>query len=209
MSQEYNAFPLSWPLTWPRTKTRSRSRFGTYYHKPTVAKARDHLMQELGRMGCPSWSVVISTNIPVRRDGLPYSNRAEPDDPGVAVYFRVDGKPTVLACDRWTTVGDNIWAIAKHVEALRGQERWGVGSLKQAFAGYAALEEKTERSCWEVLGIPPPVAPGLSLTNRTNHVLDAYRRRARETHPDAGGSSEAFAEVVRAKDMALQLIKGA
>lgn len=40
-----------------------------------------------------------------------------------------------------------------------------------------------------------------------NIVMDAYRRKARETHPDTGGTAEAFAEVVRAKDMALQLIK--
>lgn len=203
---EYTAYPLSWPLGWKRTDRPRHSRFGRH-NPPTVAQGRDGVIAELARMGCPSYNVVISSNVPLKRDGLPYSNQKEPQDTGVAVYFRVDGKPTVLACDKWNTVGDNLWAIAKHVEALRGQDRWGVGSLAQAFAGYQQLEEKTEASCWDVLEIPPPTAPGLSQQNRENHVMDAYRRKARETHPDSGGSPEAFDRVVKAKDMALQLIR--
>lgn len=150
-------------------------------------------------MGVPDWNVVISTNVTLRRDGLPYSNQREPDDTGVAVYFKLDGKPTVLACDKWNTVGDNLWAIAKHIEALRGQERWGVGSIAQAFAGYVALNEKTEASCWDTLQI--------SAGATEQQIMDAYRRRARESHPDQGGDSEEFSAVVRAKDIALQSIR--
>lgn len=197
---EYTSFPLSWPLTWKRTKFPTHSRFGRR-NPPTVAQGRDGVIRELRMMGVFDWQVVISTNVPLRRDGLPYSNQKEPSDTGVAVYFKVEGKPTVLACDKWNTVGDNLWAIAKHIEALRGQDRWGVGSLAQAFQGYVALEEKTQASCWDVLGIPQ------SNNSNENIVMDAYRRKARETHPDTGGTPEAFAEVVRAKDMALQLIK--
>lgn len=203
---EYTAFPLSWPLGWKRTDRPRHSRFGRH-NPPTVAQGRDGVIAELTRMGCPSYNVVISSNVPLKCDGLPYSNQKEPRDTGVAVYFRVDGKPTVLACDKWNTVGDNLWAIAKHVEALRGQDRWGVGSLAQAFAGYQQLEEKTQASCWEILGIPnfPPETP---LEQREQVIMDAYRRKARETHPDKeGGTPEAFDAVVRAKDMALQLIK--
>lgn len=201
---EYTSYPLSWPLGWKRATYRVHSRFGVR-KPPTVAQGRDGVIKQLAMMGVGDWDVVISSNVPVRRDGLPYSNQREPSDPGAAVYFKVDGKPTVLACDKWNTVGDNLWAIAKHIEAVRGQDRWGVGSLEQAFAGYAALEQQTQASCWEVLGIPPVTAS----QNGTgqNAIMDAYRRKARETHPDAGGTSEAFAEVVRAKDTALQLIQ--
>lgn len=192
---EYTAYPLSWPISWKRTKFPTRSRFGRR-QPPTVAQGRDGVIEELRKMGVHDWQVVISTNITLRRDGLPYSNQKEPQDTGAAVYFKVDGKPTVLACDKWNTVGDNLWAIAKHVEALRGQDRWGVGSLAQAFAGYAALNEKTEPTCWEILDIA---------SNATEpQIMDAYRRKARETHPDKeGGTSELFSAVVRAKDIAL------
>lgn len=199
---EYTSFPLSWPLSWKRTTFRTHSRFGRR-NPPTVAQGRDGVIDELRKMKVWDWEVIISTNIPLRRDGLPYSNQKEPSDPGVAVYFKVNKKPTVLACDKWNTVGDNLWAIAKHIEALRGQDRWGVGSLEQAFAGYVALEEKTQASCWEILGIPQSMNGSIN----ENIVMDAYRRKARETHPDTGGTAEAFAEVVRAKDVALQLLK--
>lgn len=147
------------------------------------------------------WHIVISTNIPLRRDGLPYSNQKEPQDTGAAVYFKVDGKPTVLACDKWNTVGDNIWAIAKHIDALRGQQRWGVGSIEQAFAGYAALPEKSGPNCWETLGIP--------IDSPEQIIMDAYRRKAREAHPDNGGSHEAFISITQAKDIALATMRHA
>lgn len=218
---EHNAYPLSWPIGWPRTERSARksASFSTrcatngrlLSTKPiSVFDATSRLTKELSaftRMG-RTWRVdpnriVISTNIPLRRDGLPRSDAREPDDSGAAVYFSIDEIPTVLACDKWYRVADNIAAIAAHIGALRGQERWGVGSMKQAFAGYVRLEEKTEESCWEVLGIGP-VSKGLGCENI---IKDAYRRKVRETHPDKGGSPEAFDRVVRARDIALQLIK--
>lgn len=104
---EYTSFPLSWPLSWKRTTFRTHSRFGRR-NPPTVAQGRDGVIDELRKMKVWDWEVVISTNIPLRRDGLPYSNQKEPSDPGVAVYFKVNKKPTVLACDKWNTVGDNL-----------------------------------------------------------------------------------------------------
>lgn len=203
---EYTAYPLSWPIGWKRTASPTHSRFGRR-NPPTVAQGRDGVIDELRKMGVHDWQVVISTNISLRRDGLPYSNQKEPADTGAAVYFEVDGKPTVLACDKWNTVGDNLWAIAKHVEALRGQDRWGVGSLAQAFAGYMQLNEKTEDSCWDVLDIYP-IAKGDPRTRSETTIIDAWRRKVRETHPDVeGGSEDAFDRVNKAKDMALQLIK--
>lgn len=46
---------------------------------------------------------------------------------------------------------------------------------------------------------------GLFLQGVTEQVVqEAYRSRARETHPDAGGSAEAFAAVDRAKHVLLK-----
>src|SRR3546814_10099833 len=36
---------------------------------------------------------LISSNVELRRDGLPRSDRVEPTDPGVAVYFAKGGRP--------------------------------------------------------------------------------------------------------------------
>ncbi len=124
-------------------------------------------------------------------DGLPRSDQREPQDPGAAVYFRLQGKPRTLACDRWTRIADNIAAIAAHIEAIRAVDRYGVGTLEQAFAGYAQLPEKGASEWWSVLGISPEASLG--------EVEESFRTRARTLHPDAGGSHEAMATLTAAR----------
>jgi hypothetical protein len=190
------AFPLSWPPGWPRTPPGKlqRARFSvrvqdsTYRMKGqvTLYVGRERLLDELRRLGAQS--VVLSTNIPVRLDGLPYSKAAEPKDHGVAIYFRIKGEPRVLACDKWDRVADNMAALAAHVEAIRGQLRWGVGSLEQAFGGYRALTAMGARKPWhEVLG----VSEGASL----GQIEDARNELLMRHHPDRGGSHSMAAEI--------------
>jgi hypothetical protein len=198
------AFPLTWPEGWPRTSLHQRDR-GSF--KGTLDMIRRELVVEVNRIAlgssartqCLSY-VLISTNLPLRNDGYPRANAPDPTDPGVAVYFKRKGKDVVFACDKYDKVWKNMRAISKTIEALRGVERWGSSQLlDRAFTGFARLAEKTQESCWEVLGIPP--------SSNEQQIMDAYRRKAREAHPDTGGSPEAFDLVVKAKDMALQLSK--
>ncbi len=197
---EQSAFPLLWPLTWPRTKSPARSRFGTYTRKPSVAAGRDAILDEMRMLRVARF--VISTNIQLRRDGLPYSNQKEPQDTGVAVYFELKGKARVLACDRWNTVGDNLHAIAKHIEALRGQDRWGVGSVDQAFAGYAALPPPSSEAnnCWSVLELP--------FGSGADKINERYRLLSQLRHPDRGGTQEAMAALNKAREEALAVVRG-
>src|SRR5690606_6952544 len=105
------AYPLQWPAGWPRTapyrRTASRFRPGGL-----AAEARECLW-ELHRLGARN--AVISTNIELRRDGLPYSGRRAPDDPGVAAYFTYEGRQQCIPCDRWATVEENLRAIWKSI----------------------------------------------------------------------------------------------
>lgn len=193
------AYPLQWPLGWPRSKWTARSKFGERQSGDVpMTKAVDHLERELQLLGAQHW--VISSNVATRLDGKPYGDhRARPGDVGVAVYFTLKAKRTVLACDKWDRPAVNIYAVAKHIEALRGQQRWGVGSVEQAFAGYAALAHRTGPSCWEVLGVPPMASEG--------EVLHAWRQLATEVHPDVGGTHDKMAEVNAAKDTALATLR--
>lgn len=183
------AYPLAWPEGWPRAKRAAVSRFNV---RPQ--QATRELVREIERMG--GRLVVISTNVPLRRDGLPYSSYG-PDngDHGVAVYFERKGKRMVFACDRWNTIQDNMRAIQKSIEALRGIERWGASDmLERAFTGFTALPPP--KSPWETLGIPPG--------SSKDTVTDAYRRKAAEAHPDRPtGSHAAMAELNAARDAAL------
>lgn len=184
-------YPLSWPVGWERTvpSYRERSRFG---HHSMLSGARV-LENELRLLGGDNY--IISTNIKIRNDGLPYSNQRTPDDPGVAVYFEWKKKPIVFACDKYRSVEDNLWAIVKHIEALRGQERWGVGSLDQAFAGYMALPEPSE-NWWDILGV--------SQFATKEEIERAHILLVKQYHPDQpGGNNDQFIRVQRAYELAI------
>lgn len=196
------AFPLCWPEGWPRTprnqtqesRFKRSCSFAARHH--SMDEVRRSLANELDRLGARN--PILSTNIRLRLDGLPYSNQAQPDDRGAAVYFELKGKPVSLACDRWDRVEDNIWAIVKHIESLRGQDRWGVGNIEQAFRGYLALPERgTGSAWWEVLGV--------AVNASAEQVKEAYRLLAKKHHPDAGGDTEMFHRVQEAFRMSQQL----
>lgn len=180
------AFPLQWPQhktrTQPHRQERSRFRVSSF------ALVRDELMRELNLLGAKS--VVLSSNIPLRNDGLPYANFKRLNDTGAAVYFQYKGKSMCFACDRWERVEDNIQAIRHTIAALRGIARWGSGDmLEAAFTGFQALPAPSSavKDWWQVLF----VRRGAPLTE----IEKAYRDMARLAHPDNGGSDEQMAEL--------------
>lgn len=148
----------------------------------------DDLSGEIHKLG--GQHAVLSCNLQRRVDGRPYSNQAQPQDTGVAVYFTLKGRRVSLACDKWPRVECNAWAIFKHIEALRGQERWGVGSIEQAFRGYVALPgigQTSGSNWWETLGVP--------VNSNAEQVKEAFRVLAKKHHPDSGGDPELFRRV--------------
>lgn len=196
-----SAFPISWPASWPRWKGprpyarfQSSSRVAGWQPGTTrISKkaksmndATELLIGELSRLGASR--SVVSTNVAVRLDGLPYANQKPPSDPGAAIYFVLKSKPIVLACDKWDRVEDNVYAIARHIESIRAQERWGVGRIEQAFAGYMALPAPLDlKPWWEVFGVR-------EIDDR-ELVEKRYRHLAKINHPDAGGDHANMVEI--------------
>lgn len=204
-------YPLQWPAGWKRTSFRTSARFskrvsvGDGYSQSrdlTVGDAVGRLVGELRLLGVRDGDFVISSNLQTRLDGLPYAMQSAPGDPGVAVYFRLRKQDRCLACDRWSKVADNIAAIASHIKALRAMDRYGVGTMEQAFAGYVALPAKGHT--WRAtLGFGPD-----QVVTRAD-VERAFKERARTAHPDvAGGSHEAMAALNAARDGALEEVAG-
>lgn len=190
------AYPLAWPLGWPRTDDRqfghftSRSNSG-WDKKVSLHQATSRVMDEIGRFTkrgktwrIPPDSVVISTDLQVRKsDGLPKSGQRQPDDPGVAVYFELDGKPQVIPCDRYTKIEQNLAAVAATLAALRTLERHGSGIMERAFTGFQALPHLAKDPWYVVLGVPE---------NAPHDVVQKQYRLLRSTyHTDNAESGDA------------------
>lgn len=185
-----DAHPLTWPEGWPRCPSYKRE---SSRYEVTFLKARDHLVRQIELAG--GRDIVISTNVPLRRDGLPLANMAEPKDPGVAAYWTDrKKKPRVIACDHWRKVRDNLRAVGLTVEALRSIERAGATELlERAFSGFAALPPPAGH--WEVLGLQRGAS--------RSAVTARYHELAGRHHPDRGGSN---AEMARINDAYRQAI---
>lgn len=184
-----SGYPLAWPIGRPRTSSRSRSQF-----RITQANAVQDLAYEVERLG--GSQLVITTNIELRRDGLPRSDRGAPRDPGVAVYFTYRKKSKCFACDRWESVGENIRAIGQTIGALRGIERWGSGSMiEQAMQGFTALPAPEQP--WQVLECAHDATAAA--------IEAAYKRLAARWHPDRpGGDPDRMARINSARDQMLE-----
>lgn len=142
------AYPLHWPAGKPRTQSPTRASFST-----SKQIAQMELMKELRMLGAKN--VVLSSNLKLRNDGLPYANQPKTNDEGIAVYFVYKGRQTCFACDRWDLSKDNIQAIRKTIEALRGIARWGTGDMMEAaFRGFEALPAPRKQEWWETLDVP-------------------------------------------------------
>ncbi|WP_430436812.1 hypothetical protein [Oceanibaculum nanhaiense] len=199
------AYPLHWPAGRPRRQPQDRKRasFGKVQQRAgqswsskselSVADAMRRLQDEMDRMGARL--PVVSSNVELRLDGLPRSGQREPQDPGVAVYFQLNGTPHCLPCDTYDRVADNIAAVAKHIEATRAIERYGVADLSEMFQGFRALPPPRPRTWREVLVMPEG-------PHSLHDVEVMYRRLARSRHPDNGGSTEAMAELNAAREAA-------
>lgn len=194
-----NAYPLQWPVGWKRTQAalRKSGRFSSKDHgRParsvSVADGVERLLGELERMGYTRNDIVISTNVELRLDGLPRSDRGEPGDPGAAVYWRTpSGDNKVMAIDIYDRVADNLAAIAATLDAMRAIERHGGAViLERAFTGFTALPAPAGGEWWAVLGV--------AKTASRSDIEAAYKKRRSEAHPDKGGSAAAFDGVERA-----------
>lgn len=197
------AYPLQWPAGWPRTP-QDELRFGRFssatsttygsgramQRKITIAEGCARILDQLERM--TGRDVVISTNVPVTRQGLPRSDARAPGDAGAAVYWRdgrLDGWPSrCIAIDRYTTVADNLAAIAATLDAMRAIDRHGGAQiLNRAFEGFTALPAPGGTSHWR--DVLDPADPEGS-----------YRRLRAQHHPDRGGAADEFHAVQMAYD---------
>jgi hypothetical protein len=192
--ESIRSYPLYWPEGWPRAKSHEikHARFGDH----SVAQGRREVADEVRLFG--GTNLIISSNLELRLDGNPRSNQRQPIDKGVAIFFKRNKIDMALACDIYTTVEDNLWALFRTLHALRQIERDGSPSLiNRAFKGFKALPDPNAREWWDVLKVAE--------TASDEEIRQAYFKSARQYHPDnkETGDVEMFRQVQAAYELAV------
>ena len=203
MSEAIPRYPLQWPTGWGRASSRRRAQFSMNAGRISLSVdvATRRVLKELAAIRVDDGDVVISSNVALRLDGFPRSGQGEPNDPGVAVYWRTGkGETKVMAVDIYDRVADNLAAIAASLEAMRAIARHGGAAIgDRAFTGFDALPPP--RSPWAVLGISHPDAAS------EESIRVAYKAKVRTEHPDAPtGSHNKMADLNWARDEALRIV---
>jgi hypothetical protein len=184
------AYPLSWPSGFPRSSRREKGAFKTTL--PVALQNVETSLRLFGKdSGKPVSGVVLSSNYAL-------GDRA-PSDPGVAVYFSWEQMQVCIPVDRYDSVASNLQAIHHVIEARRVELRHGTLALVRAtFAGFKALP--APKNWRDVLGT----------TEASKDAVErAFREKARQAHPDTGGSNAAMTELNEARAAALRELAGA
>lgn len=199
VSQLPDAYPLQWPAGWSRTATKDRK---SSRYRTSNGKVRKDLLESIRLLG--GVLPIISSNMQVRLDGLPYANSTSVIDPGVAVYWVREGQQEVMACDRWETPWENLRAIFHAIEALRAMERAGATQiLNRAFEAFqlpSGGPSVGKRHWREVLDYGnDPLDAGL--------IRARFKSLAVKLHPDVGGDIERFKELEAAYREAMKEVE--
>lgn len=184
MALEYVVTTL--PPVWPgkRNAHPIRSRFKTRWAE--TLKILDREVRHLGGRKIEIACDVQSRHL--RNDGQLRAD-ARPGYP-VIFSFIVDGQRLQFPCDTFSWWQDNLYAIAKALEALRMVERYGVSKTSQ-YAGFKALPSQTAPTMdTETAALVIADAAGRSvigIATDASAAKDAVRAAVHRTHPDRNG----------------------
>lgn len=190
LSAQVQSYPLHWPPGFPRTKYREAGRLRASYDNALKA-VQQSLKGFAKESGKKLEHAIMSSNMTLTNDA--------PADPGVAVWFVWDEQQICIAVDRYDTPARNLQAIHHILEARRTELRHGTLALVRAtFAGFKALPAPAGKHWRDILKL------GQVSRITATDIETSYRTLSKSTHPDAGGSAEAMAELNNAKETALK-----
>lgn len=197
---------------WPGPATPAHERGSRFSFKASWSNTLDLLERELRQINARD--VIIEIDVDdrhIRNDGWPKQD-ARPRSPGVILSFH---HPTAGAlrypCDGFVDWQHNLRAIALGLEALRKVDRYGITRRGEQYTGWKALPASTlpamstEQAARRVAATSfgPEAADSESVRKRVlsdrAYAREIIRVALARTHPDAGGSDEAFTLIGEAK----------
>lgn len=189
---------------WPQPPTPASDRQSGHAFKAGWQSTLSLLEHELRQIDARD--VVIEIDVEerdIRNDGWPRAD-ARPRSVGVVLSFRhPEIGPLRYPCDRFGTWQANLRAIALALEALRKVDRYGVTRRGEQYTGWKALPASTqpvmttEQAAHRVAKYSGYLAG--EIVRDAEIARNAIRQAQAETHPDRGGSADAFALIGEAK----------
>lgn len=193
---------LDWPSGFERTAERDRSPNRSY--EVGLHDAIEDLSRELERLDVQDWRLSTAMDHQSRNPNYPYANQPQPDDPGVVVRWRMDDEQYAVACDAYSRVRDNLRTVGLYIREKRKMEQRPVETGESEFAN-ARLPPADDDDVIVAgeSGDPPHKVLGVDPDADEEVVKAAYRAKAKEAHPDNGGSRDAFRRIQSAKNAML------
>jgi hypothetical protein len=190
---------IDWPRGFEPTAPEERERNNSF--DVTLSKAFSDLETELDRLGVEDDGFRYSFDARQRKtDQRPYE-RANPDDPGFVLRWRMDGADYAVACDQWSRLRDNVRTVGLYVREKRKMEQRPVVTGESEFAN--ARLPSGDNSEAVVAQEPPHEILDIERDADPDEVREAFRRRVQSAHPDHGGSEAEFRRVKDAKEAML------
>ena len=191
-------------VNWPNWKEHTKSRRSGQFESGDIAKSVKRIVDEVNKFSryasrTKALEISVWTN-KTNKDGSFSGGYDNGQAPEVVVKFDLDGTDYVIPCDVFTYASQNLCAIAKTIEGLRANERYGVMTMKQMMAGVAELprvSSAARKAWWEVFDI-------VRNSSKT-HIEARYRELAKFRHPNAGGTDQEWHELQEAYEIAKQV----
>lgn len=153
-------------------------------------------------------------------------------DPEVVARWKTeDGQLKVVGSDRWDNLRDNAQAIAKYIKSKRAIERYQVktpesewsnttmievadnqsksretdnrGFISKLLGGKSSQPDPDPQESFELPASTAETILGVEQGAPNSEIKDAFKKRAKELHPDNGGTPEQFKELKEARDILL------
>ena len=163
--------------------------------RSTYSKTLKILEYELRKLGAAD--IVIEAGYAphnIRNDGQPKAG-APRLHPGVVLYFRTTDGDLRFPCGTYQTFEANLHAIALTLTSLRAIDRYGATMGHQQYLGFKAIaapepKKTVDEAAADLEGWG---ATKTQIIENEEAYRQAYRRCARNTHPDQNpGEQEAW-----------------
>lgn len=179
------AHPVQWPSDQQLTPKYEKSINRSFSAGMSVAEAIGFLQEEVKALGDVKEAVLYTDFEDIDK---PARTRRVGHDNAAIIRLKMASGSYRLACDRWATTEQNIYALHLGIRNIRSNVGFGVGDLAKALGGYA-VSVSTVAGAGAAVASGKPLEEwrlllGLGHTATLDDAHAVYRRRAKSAAND-------------------------